>query len=111
MQIAGLFLDTFPYNAHTTASEALWAGLPLITSAGDTFASRVAGSLLYAVGLPQLVTRFLPEYEALAVRLAGAPEELAALRAKLVGSKLSAALFDTPRFVRHIENAYEEMWR
>jgi predicted O-linked N-acetylglucosamine transferase (SPINDLY family) len=110
MQVAGLFLDTFPYNAHTTASEALWAGLPMITLMGDTFASRVAGSLLHAVGLPELVTPSLLEYEALGVRLACVPEELAALRAKLAGSR-PKPLFDTPAFVHHLEKAYEEMWR
>lgn len=111
MQVADLFLDTFPVNAHTTASEALWAGLPLLTCAQDTFVSRVAGSLLHAVGLPQLVTTSLAEYEALALQLARAPGELAALRGGLVAARGSAVLFDTPRFARHLENAYEQMWR
>ena len=111
MRLADLFLDTFPCNAHTTASDALWAGLPLLTCAGDTFASRVAGSLLHAVGLTELVARSLAEYEALGIRLARGRDQLAALRAKLVRDRDSAALFDTPRFVRHLETAYEEMWR
>ncbi|MEW6690858.1 MAG: tetratricopeptide repeat protein, partial [Pseudomonadota bacterium] len=107
---ADLFLDTCPYNAHTTASDALWAGLPVLTCSGETFASRVAGSLLHAVGLPELVTHSLPEYEALALRLARAPAELAALRGKLQRSRETAALFDTPRYVRNLEKAYEAMW-
>ncbi len=111
MQLADLFLDTFPVNAHTTASEALWAGLPVLTCAGDTFVSRVAASLLNVVGLAQFVTRSLPAYEALAIRLAGAPSELQAMRDTLARSKTSASLFDTPRFVRHLEQAYEAMWR
>ncbi len=111
MQSADLFLDTFPVNAHTTASEALWAGLPVLTCAGDTFVSRVAESVLNAVGLAQLVTRSLPSYEALAIRLAGAPSELQAMRNALAYSRAGGALFDTPRFVRHLEQAYEEMWR
>ena len=111
MKVADLFLDTFPVNAHTTASEAVWAGLPLITCAGETFVSRVAASLLHAAGVPQLVTRALPEYEALALRLATTPDELGALHAKLERNRQPCALFDTPRFVRNLENAYEEVWR
>jgi predicted O-linked N-acetylglucosamine transferase (SPINDLY family) len=107
---ADLFLDTFPVNAHTTASEALWAGLPLLTCAGETFISRVAGSLLRAAGVPQLVTQSLSDYEAAAVRLARAPAELKAMRAQLARARTEAALFDTPRFVRDLERAYEAMW-
>lgn len=108
---ADLFLDTFPYTAHTTGSDALWAGLPLLTCAGETFASRVAAGLLNAVGLPELVTRSLADYEALALRLARDPGALAALRERLARTRDTAPLFDTPKFVRHLEAAYEIMWQ
>ena len=110
LSAADLFLDTLPVNAHTTASDALWAGLPLLTCAGETFASRVAGSLLAAIGVPELITRSLAEYEALGLRLARAPGELAELRRRLSRNRDAAPLFDTPRFVRHLETAYEAMW-
>ena len=110
LQVADLFLDTMPYNAHTTASDALWVGLPVLTCAGDTFASRVAGSLLTAVGMPELITNSLEEYEAMALRLARNPGELAALREKLARHRTSAPLFDTPVFARHLETAYSRMW-
>jgi len=109
-RLADLFLDTLPYNAHTTTSDALWAGLPVITVLGDTFAGRVAASLLNAVGLPELVTQSLEDYEALALKLAGAPDALAAVRRKLFVNRLSTPLFDTTRFARHIEAAYARMW-
>jgi len=108
---ADLFLDSFPYNAHTTASDALWAGLPLVTCMGDTFASRVAGSLLYAAGLPELVTHNLQNYEALAFELASRPEMLAEIKSKLAHNRPSCALFDTDRFRRHIEAAYTQMYQ
>jgi len=111
LSAADLFLDTLPVNAHTTASDALWAGLPVLTCAGETFASRVAGSLLAAVGVPELVTRSLAEYEALGLRLARASGELAELRRRLSRNRDTAPLFDTPRFVHHLETAYETMWR
>jgi len=104
-----LFLDTLPYNAHTTASDALWAGLPVVSCPGSSFAGRVAGSLLRAVGLPELIAADLQAYEALALRLARNPGELAALRAKLARNRSSAPLFDTDRFRRHIEAAYTTM--
>jgi predicted O-linked N-acetylglucosamine transferase (SPINDLY family) len=107
---ADLFLDTLPYNAHTTASDALWAGLPMITCPGRSFAARVAGSLLHSLGLPELVARDLAEYEATALRLARNPSELAEIRAKLARNRSSAPLFDTDRFRRHIEAAYTTMW-
>jgi predicted O-linked N-acetylglucosamine transferase (SPINDLY family) len=109
LRAADLFLDTFPYNAHTTAADALWVGLPVLTRAGDTFASRVAGSMLMAAGLPELVTTSAAQYEALAVQLARAPGELAALRARLGAHRSSAALFDTAGFTRSLEVAYERM--
>ena len=109
LRLADLFLDTLPYNAHTTASDALWAGLPLVTCVGDTFAGRVAGSLLRAVGLPELVTSSLEEYEALALRLARDPTFLAGLRARLANNRLTCPLFDTARFTRNLEEAYCQM--
>src|SRR5690606_17166792 len=98
-----------PCNAHTTASDALWAGLPVLTCLGDTFAGRVAGSLLHAVGLPELVTRDLESYEALALELATTPEKLQAIKEKLAAQVKSAPLFDTARFTKHIESAFETM--
>jgi predicted O-linked N-acetylglucosamine transferase (SPINDLY family) len=107
---ADLFLDTLPYNAHTTASDSLWAGLPVLTCAGTTFAGRVAGSLLGAAGLPELVTGSLPEYEALALALARDPGRLQGLRDKLARNRAAAPLFDTDRFRRGLEAAYAAMW-
>lgn len=109
-RLADLFLDTLPYNAHTTASDALWAGLPVVTCPGSTFAGRVAGSLLHAAGLPELVTATLAEYEALALRLAQDQNALAAIKGKLAANRDSCPLFDTDRFRRHIESAYQTMW-
>ena len=106
---ADLFLDTWYYNAHTTASDALWAGLPLITKNGDTFAGRVAASLLTAIGLPELIADTPQTYEALAYELATNPARLQTLREKLVQNRQRAPLFDTPRFTRNIEQCYEEM--
>ena len=108
--LADLFLDTLPYNAHTLASDALWGGCPVLTCAGDTFPSRVAGSLLRAVGMPELITTSLKDYESLALRLAGDPAELASLRERLQSMRLSAPLFDSAGFTRHIEAAYESIW-
>jgi predicted O-linked N-acetylglucosamine transferase (SPINDLY family) len=109
-RLADLFLDTRIYNAHTTASDALWAGVPVLTCIGEAFPARVAASLLQAIGLPELITHSLEEYEALAVRLATQPVELAGLRAKLADHRLRMPLFDTERFARHLERAYELMW-
>ena len=108
-RLADLFVDTLPYNAHTTASDALWAGLPVLTCTGTAFAGRVAGSLLHAAGLPELVAGSLAEYEALALRLATTPSLLAGYRARLEAQRASCPLFDTDRFRRHIEAAYVEM--
>ncbi len=107
---ADLVLDTLPYNAHTTASDALWAGVPVLTCMGRSFASRVAASLLHAVGLPDLVTTDLSDYEALARGLAGDPSLLRSLRGKLERNRSSMPLFDTDRFRRHLEAAYTTMW-
>jgi predicted O-linked N-acetylglucosamine transferase (SPINDLY family) len=107
---ADLFLDTLPYNAHTTATDALWAGLPVLTCRGTTFAGRVAASLLGAIGLPELITESTAEYEALALKLAREPAALAALREKLARNRLTHPLFDSARSCRHIEAAYRQMW-
>jgi predicted O-linked N-acetylglucosamine transferase (SPINDLY family) len=108
-RLADLFLDTLPINAHTTASDALWAGLPLVTCAGSGFAGRVAGSLLNAVGLTELITETREDYEALAVSLARDPDRLAQIRATLARNRSTHPLFDTDRLRRHIESAYETM--
>jgi protein O-GlcNAc transferase len=108
---ADLFLDTMPYNAHTTGSDALWAGVPLLTCLGSTFASRVAASLVRAVGLDELVTHSLQNYEAMALKLAQEPTYLRALRNRLARNRSTHPLFDTARFARHIEAAYTTMWR
>jgi protein O-GlcNAc transferase len=109
-RLADLFLDTLPYNAHTTASDALWAELPVLTCKGEAFAGRVAASLLHAVGIPELITSNLEDYQALALKLAREPELLAGIKAKLAAHRNAYPLFDTPRFTRHIEAAYTTMW-
>jgi predicted O-linked N-acetylglucosamine transferase (SPINDLY family) len=109
-KLADLFLDTLPYNAHTTTSDALWSGLPVLTCIGSAFPGRVAASLLNAVGLPELITHNLEEYEALAFKLATTPTLLAEIRAKLAKNRITHPLFDTDRFRRHIEAAYTTMW-
>ncbi|MEO7726657.1 MAG: tetratricopeptide repeat protein [Burkholderiales bacterium] len=109
-QLADLFLDTLPFNAITTASDALWGGLPVLTCSGDAFAARAAGSLLHAVGLPELITHSLDEYEARALELAMDAQMLAAVRAKLARNRVAFPLFDTDRFRRNIEAAYITMW-
>jgi predicted O-linked N-acetylglucosamine transferase (SPINDLY family) len=111
LRVADLFLDTLPYNAHTTASDALWAGLPLVSCRGEAFAGGVGASLLNAVGLPELVTTSLEQYEALALQLARDTSLLQSVRAKLAQNRLSYPLFDTPRFCRHIEAAYLTAWQ
>lgn len=109
-RLADLFLDTFPVNAHTTASDALWLGCPVVTIAGETFVSRVAGSLLRTVGLPELVTTCLDEYEDTALRLARDADQLAQLRARLEANRMTCGLFDAGRFARRLEKAYLRMW-
>ncbi len=106
---ADLFVDTFAYNAHTTASDALWAGLPVVTLLGGTFAGRVCASLLQTVSMPELITRSPSDYEALLMELTADSERRAALRAKLAANRAKAPLFDTTRFARHIETAYLQM--
>jgi predicted O-linked N-acetylglucosamine transferase (SPINDLY family) len=108
-RVADLFLDTLPFNAHTTASDALWAGLPVLTCQGRSFVSRVASSLLTAVGLPKLIAPNLKDYEALALRLAQTPSELAELRNRLAQQRNVSPLFDTVLFRRDIESTYLRM--
>jgi predicted O-linked N-acetylglucosamine transferase (SPINDLY family) len=107
---ADLFLDSFPYNAHVTASDALWAGLPVVTRVGGAFASRVAASLLHAVGLSELITTTWEDYERLALALATDRRRLDDVKAKLGLERVTHPLFDTDRFRRHIEAAYISMW-
>lgn len=108
-RLADLFLDTYTYNAHTGASDALWAGLPVLTCPGKTFATRVAASLLTAAGLSELIAKDLQAYEETAVRLAHDRTMVTALQEKLAKQRLSCALFDTPRYVRNLESAYRHM--
>ena len=108
-RLADLFVDTPGYNAHTTASDALWAGLPVLTCIGTTFPGRVAASLLQSVGLPDMVTRTLDDYESLALKLAREPILLAEIRQRLEQNRLTYPLFNTDRFARHIEQAYVTM--
>jgi protein O-GlcNAc transferase len=103
---ADLFLDTFPYGAHTTASDALWAGTPVLTMQGEAFASRVASSLLHAIGLPELITHNKGDYESLAIELAHTPKKLASIKAKLKENRTTCSLFNTALFAQHIEKAY-----
>jgi predicted O-linked N-acetylglucosamine transferase (SPINDLY family) len=109
-QLADLFLDNLPCNAHTTASDALWVGLPLVTCAGSTFAGRVAGSLLMAAGAPELITSTLADYEQLALDLASDRGRLGRIRSKLETSGKTSALFDSRTYTRHLENAYAAVW-
>jgi len=109
IRLADLFLDTLPCNAHTTASDALWAGVPLITITGSTFAGRVATTLLHAVGMPDLCVSSIAQYERLAAELARSPGELAAIRTRLANGRRSSALFDTAGYCRHLESAYREI--
>jgi protein O-GlcNAc transferase len=106
---ADLFLDTFPYNAGTTASDALWMGVPVLTCTGQSFASRMAASLLHSLGLPDLVTDSRPSYEARAVELAQIPDKLAEVRARLLASRNTSPLFDGEHFARDLERAYAQM--
>jgi predicted O-linked N-acetylglucosamine transferase (SPINDLY family) len=106
-----LVLDTLPCNAHTPASDSLWAGLPVLTQTGATFAGRVASSLLRALNLPELITASPQHYERRAIELATNPETLAAIRRKLAANRTTMSLFDTALFARRIEAAYTAMHR
>ncbi|HEY6897986.1 MAG TPA: tetratricopeptide repeat protein [Rhodocyclaceae bacterium] len=108
---ADLFLDTYPYNAHTTAADALMAGLPVVSYMGSAFPGRVAGSLLHAIGMPELAVHSLADYEALAFDLATSPQRLAEAKAKLQANRASCALLDTAGFCRNLEANYIAMWR
>jgi predicted O-linked N-acetylglucosamine transferase (SPINDLY family) len=110
LSIADLFLDTLPYNAHATASDALWAGVPGLTTPGAGFPSRVAASLLQAIGLPEMIASSLGDYEDLALRLARDPARLSAIRAKLARNRETYPLFDTAHVTRNLESAYQTMW-
>jgi predicted O-linked N-acetylglucosamine transferase (SPINDLY family) len=109
LKLADLFLDTLPCNAHTTASDALFAGVPVLTTPGTTFAGRVGASLLSAIGLRELIAGSLADYERRALDLARNPAQLGALTAKLSANRNSQPLFDTPRFTRHLEAAFSQM--
>ncbi len=109
-RLADLFLDTFPCTAHTTASDALWCGLPIVTRLGESFVARVAASVLRAVGLPELVTSNQEEYEALAIALASDASRLAAIKSRLAGNRLTAPLFDTALTAKHLERGYEQVY-
>ncbi len=109
LRMADLFLDTLPYNAHATASHALWAGVPVLTCLGETFAGRVGASLLQAIRLPELITTTADAYEALAIELARFPAKLLEIKARLAANRLAAPLFDTRRFTASIEAAFVAM--
>jgi predicted O-linked N-acetylglucosamine transferase (SPINDLY family) len=109
--LADLFLDILPYNAHATAADALWAGLPVLTCAQGCFAGRVAASQLHSVGMQELIAPTPEAYEEMAVALARDPERLGALRARLAANRATAPLFDTPSFARNIEAIYEKLAR
>jgi len=109
-RVADVALDTFPYNSHTTANDALWLGCPLVTMTGDTLAARVAGGILYALGLPELVTNSLQTYQATAHKLATQPEFYADIKSKLAAARASSPAFDTTRFTRNLEAGYKTAW-
>ena len=109
-KLADLFLDTFNVNAHTTASDALWAGLPVVTKLGKSFVSRVAGSLLKAVGLPELVTENEKDYESLIIDLALNPDKLLKIKEKLLINRISQPLFDSEMYTRHLENGFKQAY-
>ena len=110
IKLADLFIDTLPYNAHATSSDALRMGLPVLTCVGNSFASRVAASLLTAVNLPELITTTQEQYESLAIQLATHPEKLKIIKDKLINNLPSAPLYDTPLFTQQLESAYLTMY-
>ena len=109
-KLADLFIDTFPYSAHTTCSDSLWSGLPLVTLMGNSFASRVGGSLLKAIGLKDLITTTLTEYENLNLELANNPKKLKHIRKKLENNKFKMPLFDTKTYTKNLESAYTKIY-
>jgi protein O-GlcNAc transferase len=110
LSLADLFLDTLPYNAHAGGSDALWAGVPIVTCKGTSLAGRVGASLMNAIGLPELITESLDAYESLALKLARDAEMLASVKVKLACNRTDKPLFDTQRFTRNLEAAYLAMW-
>ena len=111
ISFADLFLDTFPYNAHTTASDGVWVGLPFLTLVGDTFASRVGASMLNAIGLPELITYSENEYKNKAIELATNPILLKTIKEKLEKNKISKPLFDAKLFTKNVESAYKKIYK
>jgi predicted O-linked N-acetylglucosamine transferase (SPINDLY family) len=111
LQLADVALDTFPYTSHTTASDALWAGVPLVAMRGHTFASRVSGSILHAAGLPELVAESPEDFYRVALELATVPAHLAQIRARLAAGRMTCALFDSKRFALDLERLFGRMWR
>ena len=109
-QCADLYLDTFNYNAGATASNALWAGLPVLTKQGKSYSARMASSLLQSVGLPELITASESEYENLAMKLAQDPEQIAALQKKLSENRITRPLFKSELFTKHLENGYQQAY-
>jgi len=110
-QVCDLFLDTLPYNAGTTASDALWAGLPVITRVGQSFAGRMAASLLNAIDMAELITYSQDEYETLAIELATRPDKIKGINEKLQRNRLTTPLFNTPLFTEKLERAYLNIYR
>jgi predicted O-linked N-acetylglucosamine transferase (SPINDLY family) len=108
-RVADLFLDTWPCNAHTTTSDALWAGLPVLTLPGESFASRVAASLVSAIGLPEMVTESVQDYEDFAVYLAGHSQEFLEIRKRLEKNRLNSALFNSKLFTKNLESLYSRL--
>ena len=109
-KVADLFIDTFPYTAHTTCSDALWSGLPVLTRIGESFSSRVASSLLNAIDLPELITNTEKEYEDLAVELATNPVRLKEIKDKLQKNRLTKPLFNTELYTKNLEAAFTKMY-
>jgi len=110
LAVADIFLDTLPYNAHTTASDALRSGVPVVTCSGESFAARVAGSLLHAIGITETIVRDIGEYESIALRLARNSAFRTSIRQRILVNQATHPLFDAARFCRHLEAAYETMW-
>jgi predicted O-linked N-acetylglucosamine transferase (SPINDLY family) len=110
LRLADLFLDTLPYNAHTTAADALWAGVPVVTCRGNSFAGRVGASLLTAAGLPDLICDSVAEYRSKALRLATRREELSTVRQRVAAAR-AAPIFDTEQYTRNLEALYATMWQ
>ena len=110
-KLADLFVDTFNFNAHTTACEALWAGLPVVTKIGNGFAARVAGSLLYAIDCSELITKTKEEYEALILELATNSEKLFKIKEKVLSNRMSKPLFNTELYTENLENGYKRAYQ